>query len=284
MAEQIYIAVDGGGTNCRAVVATKNAVLGQGHAGPANVSSDLNIALASLQAAIAQALVAAGLGNLDDAFAHVGLAGVLTDDHVTAVANAMTCRKTAVTDDKPTMLTGALGGKDGIVGAIGTGSFIGSKRSAAYRYIGGWGLVLSDESSAAWLGRLALAETLLVEDGMRGATGFSDAVLAQFGNDPREIVAFAATATPAEFGVYAPHVTDAAHSGDAFAIEIMQRGAEYIERAFKALNPKPDDILCLTGGLGPSYTPYLSPDIRQHLRPAAGTALDGALTLARSMA
>jgi len=281
--EQIYVGVDGGGTGCRAVIATASRVLGEAIGGPANATSDQDGAIRSVLEALNSASVTAGVHDLGNACAHIGLAGVLGAKQADTFREAMPFHTVAVTDDRPTTLAGALGQNDGIVAAIGTGSFVGSKRGANFRFIGGWGLVLGDEASAAWLGRSALSETLLACDGMQSSTDLTDAVLDRFGKDPSALVDFASTAIPAEFGSLAPCVTDSAKAGDAIATRLMKDGGFYIELAFANLKPKPEEPFCLTGGLGPSYTPYLSPTAQEWLRPAKGSALDGALSLARAI-
>jgi glucosamine kinase len=240
-------------------------------------------AVENVLSAIEQA--SAGLDDLDlaKAYAHLGLAGVMTDAQAASVAAQMPFTNVVVSDDRPTTLTGALGDNDGIVAAIGTGSFLGSKRGDVYRFVGGWGLVLSDEASAAWLGRTALAETLLAEDGMRPIAGLATSIFARFDGKANAIIDFAAQATPADFGTLSPLVTQAAASGDVLAVDLMGRGADYIERAFAVLKPRPHENLCLTGGLGPDYRAYLSLFTSARVRPALGSALDGALMLARRM-
>ncbi|MCW1950330.1 MAG: hypothetical protein KIH44_003065 [Octadecabacter sp.] len=281
--EQIFVGVDGGGTGCRAVIGTANRVLGEGRGGPANATSDIDGAIRSVLDALNRARAAAGVDNLNNARSHIGLAGVLDAKQADTILKAMPFNKVVVTDDRPATLAGALGSNDGIVAAIGTGSFIGSRRGAEFRYIGGWGLILGDEASAAWLGRSALSETLLAHDRMQAETGLTNAVLDRFGNDPNTIVDFAATATPAEFGAFAPFVTNAAETGDVIATRLMKDGGSYIELAVANLKPKRDEPFCLTGGLGPSYAPYMSPAAQKWLRPAEGAALDGALSLARGI-
>ncbi len=284
MSDPVFIGVDGGGTGCRAVIGTRSAILGTGRGGPANVSSDMASAIKNARIAIDQAM--AGLGDLDmtNACAHMGLAGVLTATQADAVATQMPIGQVVVTDDRPTMLTGALGDDDGIVAAIGTGSFLGSKRGDAYRFVGGWGLDLSDEASGAWLGRAALTETLHACDGMRNHTGLTRQFMDHFGNDPDALVVFAATARPADFGTLAPKVSIAAANGDPAALPLMQRGTAYIEAALRTLGFQSNDTLCLAGGLGPIYAPFLASEFTANLRPVNGSALDGALMLARRMA
>ena len=47
----------------------------------------------------------------------------------------------------------------------------------------------------------------------------------------------------------------------------------------QALNAQ-GGLLCLSGGVGPHYAPYLDPDWQARLVTAEGTALEGALALA----
>lgn len=281
--QQIYVGVDGGGTGCRAVIATASRVLGVGRGGPANVTSDPDGAIRSVRDALNNANTDAGGLDLSNATAHLGLAGVLAGTQADTVSATMPFRTIVVTDDRPTTLAGALGDADGIVAAIGTGSFIGSKRGARFQFIGGWGLTLGDEASAAWLGRSALSETLLAQDGLQPETGLTDALLEKFNDDPKAIVDFATTATPAEFGTLAKFVTDSSITGDEIATRLMQKGGRYIEMAIAGLKPKQGMLICLTGGLGPSYAPYLSLSVQKMLRPAQGSASDGALSLARGI-
>jgi glucosamine kinase len=284
MDNPIFIGVDGGGTGCRAVIGTRSIILGTGRGGPANVSSDMVSALKNIHLAIKQAMVGLDEFDMRNTYAHIGLAGVLTSAQAGAVKADLPFAKIVVTDDRATSIAGALGADDGIVAAIGTGSFIGSKRHDTFQFVGGWGLMLSDEASGAWLGRTVLAETLLAQDGMRAKTGLTREISALHQNDPNTIVAFAATATPADLGTFARYVTDAAGTGDGLAIDLLQRGANYIELALTVLNPQPEDTLCLVGGLGPTYAGFLAVEFTDNLRPTKGSALDGALMLARRMA
>ncbi len=281
--DQIYVGIDGGGTGCRAVIGTASRTLGQGVGGPANVTSDPSGAIRSVLNALENARQTAGVHDLSNSRAHIGLAGVLGTKQADIIRDAMPISTAHVTDDRPTTLAGALGSNDGIVAAIGTGSFIGSRRGADFRYIGGWGLTLGDEASAAWLGRSALSETLLACDGMQDETDLTKTMLDKFGNDANAIVGFATTATPADFGAFAPFVTDAGKTGDPIATRLMKDGGFYIESAFAHLKPKKGEPFCLTGGLGPTYAPFLSPAAQEWLRPAEGSALEGALALARGI-
>ena len=280
-ASTLYLGLDGGGTGCRAAL-WRGEVIGRGAAGPANVASDFEGALANLWLAIRAAAAQAGLPEaaLAGAFGHAGLAGVQSAAVAARVAARLpgSCR---VTEDRDTAIAGALGAEaDGAVAAIGTGSFVGLRREGAIRAVGGWGLQLSDVASGGWLGREALAATLETVDGMRAASPLTEALLARFGGAPVEIVGFAAKARPADHAALAPLVAQALGDGDAVARDLVARGAGWIERALAALGHAASEPVCLTGGLGPLYRAALERPGRRFVE-AQGTPLDGAVLLAR---
>ncbi|EKE44496.1 BadF/BadG/BcrA/BcrD ATPase family protein [Oceaniovalibus guishaninsula JLT2003] len=284
---RIYLGVDGGGTGCRAAFwDTEGRRLGTGLAGPANLTTDFDAGIANVRAAIAAAARDAGLSDDDarGAVCHAGLAGVQSPQTAARAAAALPCTRARVDEDRGIVIAGALGPQgDGTVLAIGTGSFAGRRQDGAVRSVGGWGLRLGDCASGAWLGRAALSATLEAADGMRDPSPLTDALLARMGGTPQGLVAFAATAQPADLGALAPEVMRAAADGDATARGIVAEGAAWMERALAALGHAADDPLCLTGGLGPLYRAALDRDGRRFV-PPLGTPLDGALILARAYA
>lgn len=283
--DPVIIGVDGGGSGCRAAVGTRDrGILAQATGGPANATSDPRGAIRNTLAAVQRATEQAGvpMTDLGDAVAHLGLAGVMSAQQGQTVAQALPFAVCTVTDDRPTTAQGALGGADGFVAAIGTGSFVGRSAGGVFHAAGGWGLALSDQASGAWLGREALVQVLLAHDTIAPSTALIDGLMTHFGGDPNAIVAFGQSATPADYAALAPRVMDSAQAGDPVARSIMAQGAGYIRSSLAALGYGECDPLCLTGGIGPRYAGYLPPAMQRVLVPAAGTALDGAFALARA--
>ncbi|MDU8912363.1 BadF/BadG/BcrA/BcrD ATPase family protein [Aestuariicoccus sp. MJ-SS9] len=279
----VFLGVDGGGSGCRAAIADAGGrVLGRGSAGPANVSTDMAGALENLRAAVTAAAAEAGVGGSDlaECPAHLGIAGVLRADQALAVAQGLGLPRARVTDDRTTQLRGALGKDDGALVALGTGTIIGVQRAGRVRFAGGWGLVLSDEASGGWLGLRALSLTLEARDGLSLASDLTTR-LDQALHGPAGIVAFAARATPADFAAHAPDVIAAADTGDAVAVRLMREGAAYIARTLRALGHAAGEPLCLTGGVGPAYRDFLPAELGAACIKPRGSALDGALSLAR---
>lgn len=277
----LIIGIDGGGTSCRAALLFAGRRI-EMRGGPANAMR-FDEAMATIAGLLSGLATQAGLppGALAAARAHVGLAGVMTPDMAARVASALPMRDVTVTDDQPTTIAGALGAGTGAVAAIGTGSFVGRQSGAGIRVLGGWGLPIGDQASGARLGRRLLEEVMLAIDGLRPHSGLTRAVLADHGGTGAGIVFFSATATAADFATLAPRIVAAAEAGDAVAAALMAEGAGYIAACLTALGHAAGESLCLMGGVGPAYARWLPPDMASGLRAPQGSALDGALILAR---
>jgi glucosamine kinase len=282
--DSLLIGVDGGGTTCRLALLHGGRRV-ELRTGPANVSTDLTGALARLSEGLKALATQAGLppAELARARAYLGLAGVVSADLARAVAEALPFASVRVEDDRIAALHGALGGQDGTVFGIGTGSFLGRRVGAEVSLIGGWGFVLGDEASGADLGRRLLRAALHAVDGLAPATDLTDAILAEKGG-AAGVVAFAGRATPADFAALAPRLLDAATAGDGTALALLRQGADYIARGVNRLGWQPGEALCPIGGLAASYTPYLPAPMAASLVDPQGSALDGALALAARIA
>jgi glucosamine kinase len=215
--------------------------------------------------------------------AYLGLAGIVNPGTAARVAAALPFETVLVEEDRPAALTGALGEAPGCVVSVGTGSFLGRRTAAGVRFIGGHGLVLGDEASGAWLGCRALARSQHALDGIIADSPFCAALRLQNGGRAG-VIAFARNAAPHQFAAIAPEIVAAAGQGDAMACDLMSEGADYIVRGLHALGWSGDEKLCLLGGLGRDYVPWLPPAVQAAIVPPLGTALDGALTLAGRLA
>lgn len=275
----ILIGIDGGGTQCRFALLRGGERI-EHRGGSANVHSDFDRAVATLKDGLAALADKAGLADLRSARAYLGLAGVTGPEAASRVAEALPIHRIAVSDDRITAVVGALGARNGAVMGIGTGSFLARRAGGRVRLMGGWGLVLGDEASGAYLGRRALQRALHVLDGLAEATPFTDAIHARFESSPVGLLRFARDASAAEFATLAPMILDAARAGDIIAWEILREGADYILHGLNRLGWTPGEVLCPIGGLAPHYAGFLPADVTASFAEPAGSALDGALTLA----
>lgn len=277
------LAVDGGGTGCRALLAERNGgPIGRGTNGPANIGADPATALDNIMRAATMAAHDAGLdvSILNETCAVFGLAGANSIADKDRVEHSLPFGKVKIVSDAVTALQGALGQEDGAVVILGTGSVFVKREQEAFEIVGGRGFMLSDHAGGARLGRELLEETLLALDGMADCTELVDAVLARFGGGLRQIITFSRTATAADYAAFAPSVFDYAHKGDALGILILQRACTYIARGLERLGIETLGRFSLTGGLAASYVALPFLPHRELFRPALGDALQGALSLA----
>ena len=278
------LGIDGGGTSCRAAVATpEGLVLGRGKSGAANILTDPNNAIVSITEAAKAAFRDAGLdeGGICSASAFLGLAGTNVGDLTRYVHDRLPFRHTDIDSDGLIALQGALGDADGAVAILGTGSIYMARKAGAVHYIGGWGFSVGDQGGGARLGRSLLQEALLVHDGVHPRSPVAEAVLEEFKHDPRGIVEFARLSKPADFGRFAPLVFTHAGRGDARATAILEAAAAAVNEsldAIMALAGAPR--LCLLGGLAPFYPPLLAQTHRGIMVEAQADALTGAVALA----
>jgi glucosamine kinase len=274
---QLFLGIDGGGTGCRAAVAdAAGLVLGRGEAGPANIASDATGAAANILKAAGQALAAAGGGEI--AAAGLGLAGANAAGATEALRAVLPFRRVAIVTDGITAVKGALGPADGVVAALGTGSVFAVQRAGAIRQIGGRGLVLGDEASGAWIGRALLSAALRAVDGFQPMTPLLAEVLQEQGGADGA-VAFSLGARPADFAALAPRVVD---SADPAATAIMARAEADVAEAVALLRGADALSVVFLGGLGTVFAKRMA--VRFPVQVARGTALDGALMLAREVA
>lgn len=218
--------------------------------------------------------------------------GTMTVEHAALRAEiAARCATDAVViaADAVTAHVGALGGRAGVTVAAGTGAIaIADDGNGTFSRVDGWGHLLGDRGSAAWIGRAALDAALAAFDGRsdRGADllGAAAAMLgpplswpsAVYGRDDRAAV----------LGTVAPIVDSLAAGGDAASLDILMSAAVELAasaRACLGLAGVPA-VVAHTGGV------FASEVVRSQfaaeladsadVRAAEGSPLDGAVALA----
>ena len=270
------LAVDGGGTGCRAALAdAQGRILGMGEAGPANISIETESACANILAAARAAIASAGQGHLDDLDAVLGLAGANVSASARRLQAMLPFRHTRVVTDVVTATAGALGNADGIVAAMCTGSVLAVQVGGQFRQYGGRGFLLGDEGGGAVLGRALLSEALRAEDGFAPMTPLLQGILHELGG-VEGVISFGLHAKPAEFGRFAPRIVA---GDDPAATRIMDAAVAQVRDMIGVLQQGRGLPVVFLGGLGSHYAERLAGlwDIRAPL----GSGLDGALFLAR---
>ncbi|MFG3187843.1 BadF/BadG/BcrA/BcrD ATPase family protein [Streptomyces omiyaensis] len=304
-ADAVVVGIDSGGSGVRIALARaadgtlleRVAAPGPVPTGPGGIRADRF--LESVLPAVAALRERHGAGRPVRAAA-VGAAGMATlGEELRAVlpgafAEAWGVRGTALAADAVTAYAGALGAWPGAVVAGGTGLIALGTDLTGWRRADGWGHLLGDCGSGAWIGRAGLEAAMRAHDGRRGG---SPALLerAEKLHGPAAglpAALYPRADRPAVLAAFAPEV-GAAAAGDPVAAGILERAAEHVaDAAEAACPPGPESVVALTGGLFRLGEPLLAP-LRAALAERlpgvrtvapSGDPLDGAVTLATWLA
>jgi N-acetylglucosamine kinase-like BadF-type ATPase len=236
---RLFLGVDGGGTQTRAVVVDdagveRAAAQGDG-ANPHRVGAER--AVAAIAAVAAEAARRAG-GRLPLTAAWLGLAGLDSpaDEAALTPGLASLAAVTHLVNDAELPLS-ALPAQVGVALIAGTGSIaVGRNEAGAATRVGGWGHTLGDEGSGYALGAAALVAAVRAADGRGEPTILLERILSAWGLDAANqliarVYAGAGGGATAPVAQVAPIVLQAARAGDALAQGIIQRGAEELALA-----------------------------------------------------
>ncbi|WEZ82327.1 N-acetylglucosamine kinase [Rhizobium sp. 32-5/1] len=277
------LGIDGGGTSCRAAVAGADGhILGRGKSGAANILTDPDTALINIVDSARSAFADAGIDpvHIGSATAVLGLAGNNVGDAVHYVEQRLPFARAEIVSDVLIGLEGALPAGNGAVASLGTGTVYVVRRGSTVSYIGGWGFTIGDLGSGARLGQALLQESVLAFDGIHPSSPLTDAVMAEFHDDPREVVDFARQARPGEFGRYAPRLFDFAGKGDPVAIRLLTAATESINETLDVVVKRGGKQICLLGGLAALYRPWLAERHQPLFVEPLADALTGSVMLA----
>jgi glucosamine kinase len=285
MSDALYLGIDGGGTTSRARLAdAEGRILGEGRAGSSNLTLGIDVAQKAIREATDKAFAAAGLPVSRQALVHagLGLAGANVPWLAAEIgAAAFPFSSVSVASDAVAACLGAHDGQDGAILILGTGSqglaIVGGQATA----IGGWGFALGDDGSGAILGRAAIRAALLSHDGLAPSSALTGALLSRFHGDPGEAVVWARSATPRDYGGFAPLIFEHARSGDAVARGLIAESAASVATMLERLASLGAHRIALMGGLAEPIRPFLATSSAALLVVPRGDALDGALALAR---
>ncbi|MGW3195950.1 N-acetylglucosamine kinase [Streptomyces sp. NPDC001118] len=248
---------------------------------------------------LARALaVEAGVDALDTAV--VGAAGFasLGDELRAELPGALACelgvRRVALAADAVTAYVGALGSRPGAVLAAGTGLIAVGTDLTSWRRADGWGHLLGDCGSGAWIGRAGLEAALRAHDGRDGGSAALLSCAEQRFGPVRGLPGqlYPRSDRPAVLASFAPQVAGcAAH--DPVAAGILRAAARHMAESAAAVCPAQGvPQVALTGGLFRLGDPLLDP-LREELAarlpharqvPAEGDPLHGSVRIATDLA
>jgi N-acetylglucosamine kinase-like BadF-type ATPase len=233
------------------------------------------------------AVGAAGLSTLGDAL-RAELPGALRREFGT--------RRVALAADAVTAYVGALGAQPGAVVAAGTGMIAIGTDLTQWRRADGWGHLLGDCGSGAWIGRAGLEAALRAHDGRDGGSALllsrAEEAFGPMPGLPGKL--YPRGDRPAVLASFAPQVAACADD-DPVAARILRDAARHIAESAAAVCPKAgagEAVLALTGGLFRMGAPLREPLAEElarrlpHVRQveADGDPLLGAVRVATALA
>lgn len=283
--KRLYLGIDGGGTRCRARISNAAGdILGEAVSGGANTRLGMDHVFGEIVAAASLALENAGMDDsrLGDLHAGLGLAGLSLEREIKrAHAYPHPFASICFATDAYTACLGAHDGADGAIMIVGTGTcgqaIVGAKELA----LAGWGFEISDIGSGARIGRAAIEIALLAHEGLADQTDLTQQIMGKFNHNPEEIVAFAETARPADYGAFCPPVFDADANGDATAHKIIDVAVQANLRILRKLTGFGAPRIALMGGLADQMAKRMPRDIVNQLVPATHDAMHGAILMAK---
>ena len=297
MTAPLVAGVDGGGTRTRALLLARDGTTAGRAEGPAAlVRPDHPAAAARVVADTVRRAAAAAGAALPLPTLWAGLAGAgrasTRRDLEAALRDEQIARTVRVGTDVQAAFHDAFGAGAGIVVVAGTGSVVlGAAQDGRRLQVGGWGGVMGDDGSGYHIGVSALRAIACAADSRTPPTALTAAVLGHLGLDrPRDLPAWAESATKADIAALAPLAIRTARSGDAAAAAIVRRTldalADQLSAAIRQLFPSASDNpppVALTGGLISPEGP-LRDDLEQLVTSAGGRLLPRAVTPERGAA
>jgi glucosamine kinase len=303
-----YLGVDGGGTNCRVRLADENLqTLAEVRNGRSNLQiDDGEPAYKAISDGTRDVFAAAGIDYAQTAntYACFGMAGGRMDSaRAEFAARSWPFAGVQVYDDIDIAHAGALGGGEGGVIIVGTGSaamsIVGGQRYQA----GGWGFPTGDQMSGAILGRELMRYAVEAEDGLVEGSPLTRAVIQQLGGNNQAVMAWAfATGlnlkifsedgtegcddaligrAPAEFGKLMPLFIDYLEKGDPVARKMLDIELGYIDTYANWFKKHGAQVMAIVGGFGQRLFPVLQERYGDFVALPKFEPLHGAIILAK---
>lgn len=303
-----YLGVDGGGTNCRVRLVDENLkTLAEVKNGRSNLQiDDGEPAYKAISDGTRDVFKAAGIDYAETAntYACFGMAGGRMDTaRDEFAARPWPFAGVQVYDDIDIAHAGALGGEEGGVIIVGTGSAAMSVVAGKRHQAGGWGFHIGDQMSGAILGRELARYAVEAEDGLVEASPLTKAVTAQLGGDNQAVMTWSfATAmdlkllsrdgsegcddaligrAPGEYGKLMPVFIEYLEKGDPVAHKMLEIQMGYIDTYvswFKSHNAK---VMAIVGGFGQRLFPILEQRYGDFVALPKFEPLHGAVILAK---
>jgi glucosamine kinase len=280
--DPLYLGVDAGATRCRARLrGPDGASLAEAEGPAANPYVNFERAVAVARGVVEETLARAGLtlGDTSRVRLGLGVAGVGSAQEAAQFAAAFAdFAEARVVNDAVAACLGAHGGADGGLVIVGTGSAGIARVGGAETIVGGRGFHLGDDGSAARLGYEAARAAMRAADGLGPESDLTRQIRARFA-DPLAMLHWAASATPRDYGEFAPLTLRAAEAGDALARGLVGGAAAAVAALVRRVEALGAPRVAMVGGLGEALRPYLDPEVAARIVTPAFDPTDGAIAL-----
>lgn len=303
-----YLGVDGGGTNCRIRLADENLVtLAEVKNGRANLQIDAGEpAYKAISDGTRDVFAAAGIDYAETAstFACFGMAGGRMDTaRAEFAARPWPFAGVRVYDDIDIAHAGALGGGEGGVIIVGTGSAAMAVVNGQRLQAGGWGFPIGDQMSGAILGRELVRYAVEAEDGLVEASPLTKAVIERLGGDNQAVMTWSFASdmdlkiisrdgsegcddaligrAPAEYGQLMPLFIEHYDRGDAVAKKMMDIQLGYVDTYANWFKRHGATVMAVVGGFGQRLFPIFQQRYGDFVALPQFEPLHGAVILAK---
>lgn len=237
-----FIAIDGGGTKTRGILADENknvlAELSVGATNPNDIGAEASILrltrlITELSGEITPEVICAGVAG----------AGNHSEVLYEGLASAFPKSRVKITNDVALTLAASLPEGDGCCLICGTGCVCFARKDGRLHRIGGWGWLIDGGGSGFNIGRDGLEAVFAACDGRRTDTQIADFVYEKLGKPLPEMLSDIYDGGKPYIASFAPCVIAADLAGDMTAGEIIERNMGCLAEYLKAAS----DIFCGEG-------------------------------------
>jgi N-acetylglucosamine kinase-like BadF-type ATPase len=233
-----YLGIDGGGSKTTCAIGDERSALATSIAGPSNITRvEEARARESLHQVIREACGKAKINPSQIDCACIGVAGAGRQE-VAGVVRKMVAEllngEIEVVGDMAIAMVAAFGASPGVIVVAGTGSIAyGCNNQGVTARAGGWGFAISDEGSAHWIGRTAVAAVLreidqTIESQLAKTTAESSSLFRELKSlwKLRTLEEFVRTANSSpDFAALLPAIISTADAGDQLAQHVLEQAA-----------------------------------------------------------
>ncbi|MBP2627272.1 MAG: hypothetical protein H6Q68_1983 [Firmicutes bacterium] len=266
MKEVTVLAVDGGGTGCRAALCNSDGQIldyAQGDScnyhsiGAEKATEALTVLLTSLgkKQVLRVNSVILGLAGLDTERDQAALTLIV---HKALAAANIVADRVHLCNDALLTLKGSVGQNNGVLIVAGTGSIAcGITKDGREVRVGGWGYRVGDEGSGYSIGKAAITHLLKIYDGREKPSGISTAILNEMSFADEEYLVnwiYSPHFSIARIAALAPIIVRLAEEGDHQGIKIIQSACQELGEMALTVIRKLDLVntefsLALSGGV-----------------------------------